>query len=99
MCDNRTMQDASQFEGNPDFVLSLARGLAVIEAFQDQRAGVTVAEVAARTGLSRAAARRLLITLEMLGYATRAGPVYRLSTRILRLGFSFLSSYSLAALA
>jgi IclR family pca regulon transcriptional regulator len=99
LCDNRTMQDASQFEGNPDFVLSLARGLAVIEAFQDQQAGVTVAEVAARTGLSRAAVRRLLITLELLGYASHSGSVYRLGPRVLRLGFSFLSSYSLAALA
>jgi IclR family pca regulon transcriptional regulator len=93
------MLDPATYEGNPDFVLSLARGLTVIEAFQDQQNGVTVADVAARTGLSRAAVRRLLITLEMLGYASHTGPVYRLSTRVLRLGFSFLSSFSLAALA
>src|SRR4051812_38337012 len=98
-CDNRTMPKISPHEGNPDFVLSLARGLAVIEAFQNQRDGVTVADVAARTGLSRAAVRRLLITLELLGYATHNGPIYRLGTRVLRLGFSFLSSFSLAALA
>lgn len=86
-------------EGNPDFVLSLARGLAVIEAFQDRPDGVTVGDVAQRTGLSRAAVRRLLITLELLGYANHAGPVYRLNSRALRLGFSFLSSNSLATLA
>ena len=86
-------------EGNPDFVLSLARGLSVIEAFQDRQEGATVGDLAARTGLSRAAVRRLLITLELLGYATHSGPVYRLSSRVLRLGFSFLSSNSLAALA
>lgn len=87
------------FEGHPDFVLSLARGLAVIEAFQDRPEGVTVADVAARTGLSRAAVRRLLITLERLGYAGHSGPIFRLSSRVLRLGFSFLSSHSLSALA
>jgi IclR family pca regulon transcriptional regulator len=93
------MRSFSQFEGNPDFVLSLARGLAVIEAFQDRPNGVTVADVAAQTGLSRASVRRLLITLELLGYATHTGSLYTLNTRILRLGFSFLSSFSLATLA
>lgn len=98
VCDNRTVKIKS-FESNPDFVLSLARGLTVIEAFQEKREGATVGELAARTGLSRAAVRRLLITLEMLGYATHSGPVYRLGSRVLRLGFSFLSSDSLATLA
>jgi len=86
-------------EGDPDFVLSLARGLRVIEAFQEQRDGLTVSEVAEKTGLSRAAARRLLLTLESLGYAERAGSSFRLTSRILRLGFSFVTSNSLAVLA
>jgi IclR family pca regulon transcriptional regulator len=86
-------------DGNPDFVLSLARGLAVIEAFQDRPDGATVGDIAGRTKLSRAAVRRLLITLELLGYASHNGPVYRLTSRALRLGFSFLSSDSLATLA
>jgi IclR family pca regulon transcriptional regulator len=89
----------AEFEGNPDFVLSLARGLVVIEAFQERPDGVTVGDVAGRTGLSRAAVRRLLITLELLGYASHSGAVYRLSSRALRLGFSFLSSNSLSSLA
>jgi IclR family pca regulon transcriptional regulator len=89
----------AELEGNPDFVLSLARGLSIIEAFEDRPQGVTVGDVAARTGLSRAAVRRILITLERLGYAAHNGPVYRLTSRILRLGFSFLSSNSLPALA
>jgi IclR family pca regulon transcriptional regulator len=93
------MQDLSKHTGDPDFVLSLARGLSVIEAFQEQKNGATVADIATRTGLSRAAVRRLLITLEKLGYATRTGSVYQLGTRVLRLGFAFLSSHSLAALA
>lgn len=92
--------DASKtMEGNPDFVLSLARGLQVIEAFQGERDGLTVSAVAARTRLSRAAVRRLLITLEMLGFAERMGPTFRLTSRVLRLGFSFVSSNLLAGLA
>jgi IclR family pca regulon transcriptional regulator len=99
LCDNRPVLQLEAFEGDPDFVLSLARGLAVIEGFQDRPDGVTVGDVAARTGLSRASVRRLLITLERLGYASHNGPVYRLTSRALRLGFSFLSSNSLATLA
>ncbi len=86
-------------EGDPDFVLSLARGLQVIEAFSGTRGGLTVSEAAAKTGLSRAATRRLLITLEELGYAGRQGPAFELTPRVLRLGFSFVASNSLAALA
>jgi IclR family pca regulon transcriptional regulator len=93
------VQEPVNFEGNPDFVLSLSRGLSVIEAFHDRPDGATVGDLAARTGLSRAAVRRLLITLELLGYAAHSGPVYRLSSRVLRLGFSFLSSNSLSTLA
>jgi IclR family pca regulon transcriptional regulator len=93
------VQDLAAFEGNPDFVLSLARGLAIIEAFQGHTDGVTVGDVAARTGLSRAAVRRSLITLELLGYANHSGSVYRLGSRVLRLGFSFLSATPLPALA
>ncbi|MEO8372856.1 MAG: IclR family transcriptional regulator C-terminal domain-containing protein [Candidatus Solibacter sp.] len=93
------MPSLESFEGNPDFVLSLARGLQIIEAFQDRPDGVTVADLAARTGLSRAAVRRSLITLELLGYARHNGPIYRLGSRVLRLGFAFLSSNSLPSLA
>jgi len=84
---------------SPDFVLSLARGLEVIEAFHEKPRGMTVSEVAATTHLSRAAVRRLLITLESLGYAEHQGSHFRLTSRILRLGFSFLSSNSLASLS
>ncbi len=86
-------------EGDPDFVLSLARGLQVIEAFHEARHGLSVSEAATRTGLSRAATRRLLITLESLGYAAHQGPLFHLTSRILRLGFAFVTSNSIATLA
>jgi len=80
-------------------VLSLARGLEVIETFEGHMEGQSVADVARQTGLSRAAVRRLLITLESLGYAECTGRVYRLKTRVLKLGFSYLSSTSLPTIA
>jgi IclR family transcriptional regulator, pca regulon regulatory protein len=91
--------DLNEFVGNPNFVLSLARGLKVIEAFDTRREGLTVADVARHTGFSRAAARRLLLTLELLGYAEARGRVFRLKTSILNLGFSYLSSSSLPTIA
>ncbi|MFY9746894.1 MAG: IclR family transcriptional regulator C-terminal domain-containing protein [Acidobacteriaceae bacterium] len=87
------------FEGDPNFVLSLARGLKVIESFDGKKDGITVADAARHTGLSRAAVRRLLMTLEMLGYAESRGRLYRLRGRVLGLGFSFISSTSLVAAA
>ncbi|HZR56745.1 MAG TPA: IclR family transcriptional regulator C-terminal domain-containing protein [Terriglobales bacterium] len=89
----------SAFEGDPDFVLSLARGLRVIEAFEGHTEGQSVADVARATGFSRAAVRRSLTTLEELGYAESNGRTYRLSTRVLKLGFSYLSSNTLPAIA
>jgi IclR family pca regulon transcriptional regulator len=91
--------DFAPFEGNPDFLLSLARGLRVIEVFEGHTGGISPAEVSRRTRLSRAAVRRILITLELLGYAESDGRVYRLKSRVMRLGFSYLSSSSLATLA
>ncbi len=86
-------------DGDPDFVLSLARGLQVIEAFSEEREGLTVSWASHKTGLSRAAVRRLLITLASLGYVERKGPAFHLTARVLRLGFSFVTSSSMAALA
>jgi len=81
--------------GNPDFVLSLARGLRVIESFEGYKEGRSIVEIAQATELSRASIRRILLTLERLGYVERSRQVYRLRTQVLRLGFSFLSSSSL----
>jgi len=85
--------------GNPDFVLSLARGLRVIESFEGHSEGRSIVEISHATGLSRASIRRILLTLELLGYVERSRQVYRLRTQVLRLGFSFLSSSSVVEAA
>jgi IclR family pca regulon transcriptional regulator len=78
-----------------DFVASLEKGLAVIEAFGPDHQRLTLTDVAQRTGLTRAAARRYLLTLAQLRYADFDGRYFSLSPRILRLGYSYLSSTSL----
>ena len=76
-----------------DFVRTLDRGLAVIRAFGPDAPLLTLSGVATRTGISRAAARRLLLTLERLGYvASEDGRRFALRPAILDLGYAYLSS-------
>ncbi|WP_393081854.1 IclR family transcriptional regulator C-terminal domain-containing protein [Streptomyces sp. LN704] len=90
---------ASKQELGREFVESLARGLTVITAFGEGRSELTLTEVAQATGLARATARRALITLEHLGYVTAHARVFRLTPRVLGLGFPPLSRTSLAEIA
>jgi IclR family pca regulon transcriptional regulator len=76
--------ELSVHEGNPDFVLSLARGLRVIEILERQPDGLSIAEISRHAGLSRAAVRRLLITLGLLGYVETKMRKYRLQRHPLR---------------
>jgi IclR family pca regulon transcriptional regulator len=78
-----------------DTLGGLARGLAVIEAFSPQRPRASIADVARATGLTRAAARRCLLTLQGLGYAEFDGKFFSLTPRVLRLGGAYLSSTAL----
>jgi IclR family transcriptional regulator, pca regulon regulatory protein len=87
------------FAGNPDYVLSLARGLRVIESLSGYKDGRSIVEISKSTGLSRASIRRILLTLGQLGYVERSRQVYKLKTQILRLGFSYLSSSSVVEAA
>ena len=81
------------------FVSSLERGLRILSAFGADAPEMTVSEVAHRTGMSRAAARRFLMTLEELGYvAADDRQRYVLRPKALTLGFAFLSSLSVDAL-
>jgi IclR family pca regulon transcriptional regulator len=79
-------------ESDPDFMESLARGLRVIRAFGDGQHEQSIAEIARRTELSRAAVRRCLHTLTALRYARSHGRMYELTPSILRLGFAYLGS-------
>lgn len=81
------------------YVQSLDRGLAVISCFSAERPRLTLSEVARQTGASRAAARRSLITLQTLGYVGSDGRQFFLTPRVLTLGYSYLSSLSLADVA
>ncbi|QAY59285.1 IclR family transcriptional regulator [Microbacterium protaetiae] len=78
-----------------DFVQSLARGLSVIRAFDAEHAHLSLSEVATRTGIPRAAARRFLRTLETLGYVRTDERRFALTPHVLELGFSYLSGLSL----
>jgi IclR family pca regulon transcriptional regulator len=74
------------------YVQSFARGLEVIRSFSTQAPRQTLSEVAAATGLTRAGARRILLTLQTLGYVASDGKLFALTPRILDLGFAYLSS-------
>jgi len=82
-------------EKRSDFVSGFAKGLSVIEAFGDDARRMSITDVAQKTGLDRASARRLLLTLVTLGYATHDGKFFALTHRILRLGQSYLSATTL----
>ncbi|MET0416332.1 MAG: IclR family transcriptional regulator C-terminal domain-containing protein [Actinoplanes sp.] len=83
----------------PHHVQSLERGLAVIRAFDADHPELTLSEVARICDLTRAAARRFLLTLADLGYVRTDGRHFSLTPRVLELGYSFLSSLSLPELA
>jgi IclR family transcriptional regulator, pca regulon regulatory protein len=78
-----------------DFMGGLAKGLAVIEAFSRERDRLAIAEVAQRTGLDRATARRCLLTLAELGYANYDGKYFELTPRVLRLSAACLTTMPL----
>jgi IclR family pca regulon transcriptional regulator len=73
----------------------LERGLAVIQAFSHEAPAMTLSEVARKTDISRATARRILLTLESLGFVRSDGRDFSLSPRVLSLGWAYLSSLSL----
>lgn len=85
--------------GDPNFMTSLGRGLAVIEAFSEQQRHLTIAQISQITGIPRASVRRCLHTLRMLGYVEAEGHSYSLRPRILTLGHAYLSSTPLVGLA
>ena len=94
------VQDGAEKKPGDTYVQSFARGLEVIRSFSADRPVQTLSEVAAQTGLTRAGARRILLTLQTLGYVACAdGKHFELTPRILDLGFAYLSSQPLWNLA
>lgn len=77
---------------NGDFLRSLERGLSVITAFSGHPPTATISEIATRTGLPRATARRILLTLEELGYIRNEDRLFALTPRVLEIGSAYLSS-------
>lgn len=82
----------------PPFVQSLERGLDVIRAFDSEHPSMSLSQMAHRTGMSRATARRFLLTLEALGYVRADGRQFRLTHRVLDLGYAYLSALDLSDL-
>lgn len=77
---------------DPSFMTSLARGLAVVQAFSDSRKPQTIAQISQKTGIPRAAVRRCLYTLQQLGYVEAELNNFSLRPKVLTLGYSYLSS-------
>ncbi len=96
---NAQTDTAKDPKPSDSYVQSFARGLEVIRSFSATAPQQTLSEVAARTGLTRAGARRILLTLQTLGYVETDGRQFRLSPRILDLGFAYLSSLPIWNLA
>jgi len=99
----RIANDDAAGESRPparsDFVQSLDRGLAVIRAFGPDRERLSLSEVARATNLTRAAARRFLLTLVSLGYVRSDGREFSLRPRVLELGYAYLSGLALPDVA
>lgn len=91
--------NAEPFEDSRDYVQSLARGLAVLRAFDGAHVRLKLGDIAVRTDLSRAATRRLVLTLLHLGYVRSIDGEYALSPSVLELGFGYLGSLNLTDLA
>ncbi|MDX5311679.1 MAG: helix-turn-helix domain-containing protein, partial [Rhodococcus sp. (in: high G+C Gram-positive bacteria)] len=94
-----TMTHGEPIAASPDYVQSLARGLSVIKAFDAEHPRRTLSEVAKATDLTRATARRFLLTLVELGYVRTDGSQFWLTPRVLELGYSYLSSLTLPDVA
>ena len=75
-----------------DFVTSLAKGLSILSAFDLQRPRMTLSEVAAAVGMTRATARRYLLTLTSLGYVAVEERSFHLTPRVLNLGYAYIAS-------
>jgi IclR family pca regulon transcriptional regulator len=88
------MTDTGRGAG-PDFIEALARGLDVLRSFRPGTASMTLSDIAGVTGLARPTVRRILITLETLGYVRGAGRGYALTPRVLDLGMAYVNALNM----
>jgi IclR family pca regulon transcriptional regulator len=79
----------------PDFVEALARGLDVLACFDADRRAMSLTEVATASGLARPTARRLLLTLEELGFVRSSGGLFQLTPKVLSLGMAYVGALGL----
>jgi IclR family pca regulon transcriptional regulator len=86
-------------DASPDFIEALARGLDVLRGFEPGKQKMTLSEVAAKADLARPTARRILITLESLGYVRSDETGFSLTPRVLELGMAYVGSQNLWQLA
>lgn len=77
------------------FLRAFARGIRVICAFNERYPRMTLSQVAERTRLTRANARRILLTLETMGYVSQRDRFFSLRPRVLEIGYAFLASLDL----
>lgn len=93
------MQLIQDNQGDPDFMTSLGRGLVVLSVFSQHQREVTMSQISTETGISRAAVRRVLYTLEKLGYVGEQGRGFVLLPRVLGMGGAYVASSSMTAAA
>lgn len=79
-------------DSNPEFIEALARGLDVLRCFEPGRPTMSLSEIASATDLARPTARRILITLEQLGYVRGSEAGFSLTPRVLELGMSYIGA-------
>jgi IclR family pca regulon transcriptional regulator len=89
------MTEAAEATEKKQYLQSLERGMAVIQVFSREHPSLTLSEVARLTGMTRATARRILLTLEKLGHVRSDGRRFALTPRVLTLGWAYLSSLNL----
>lgn len=89
------MSEPTGAAGDRDRIQSIERGFAVLLAFDADGPRPTSSDVAAATGLSRPAVRRILLTLQHLGYVEPVGNRWRLTPRVLSLGQRFTATHSI----
>jgi IclR family pca regulon transcriptional regulator len=93
------MGSMTEMGSDRDHIQSLERGFAVLLAFDEERPNPTLAELATVTGFSRPAVRRILLTLQRLGYVENSGVRWALTPRVLSIGQHYSASHSMTEIA